>query len=129
MNPTPPVFVIDDEEPVRVSLAKLLRAIGFPCRTFASAMAFLASDAVGEDGCLLLDLRMPGMSGVDLLEELHRRRQAVPTIVMTGHTDMQSVQRLEGFPLIGFLEKPFSVAQLKELLERWRPAAHSVQQG
>lgn len=123
MSPNPPVFVVDDEEPVRVSLAKLLRALGFPVQTFASAMAFLASDARGTEGCLLLDLRMPGMSGIDLIEELSRRDQSIPTIVMTGHTDMRSVQRLEAFPLVGFLEKPFSVTQLKELLDRWRSAA------
>lgn len=123
MNPNPPVFVIDDEEPVRVSLAKLLRAMGFPSRTFASAASFLSSDAMHEDGCLLLDLRMPGMSGVDLVEELHRRQVAVPVIVMTGHTDMESVQRLDAFPLIGFLEKPFSAAQLKEMLDRWRASS------
>jgi two-component system response regulator FixJ len=119
---TPPVFVVDDEEPVRTSLAKLLRAIGFPARAFPSAASYLESDVVGSDGCLLLDLRMPGMSGVELMEELRRRELHVPTIVMTGHTDMRSVQRLETFPLIGFLEKPFSVQQLKELLDRWKAA-------
>jgi FixJ family two-component response regulator len=118
-----PVFVIDDEEPVRLSLAKLLRAIGYPSRVFPSATAYLESDAVGEDACLLLDLRMPGMSGVDLVEELQRRGLRTPVIVMTGHTDMQSVQRLEAFPLIGFLEKPFSVDQLKELLKKWRSSS------
>ncbi len=120
MNPNPPVFVVDDEEPVRVSLSKLLRAMGYPTQSFASATAFLESEAVSEHGCLLLDLRMPGMSGIDLIEELTRRQLAVPIIVMTGHTDMKSVQRLESFPLVGFLEKPFSVDQLRELLDRWR---------
>jgi two-component system, LuxR family, response regulator FixJ len=119
----PPVFVIDDEEPVRLSLAKLLRALGFLSRVFPSAAAYLESDAIGEDGCLLLDLRMPGMSGIDLIEELKRRGLSVPIIVMTGHTDMQSVQRLEAFPLIGFLEKPFPVDQLKELLDKWRASS------
>jgi len=114
-----PVFVIDDEEAVRLSLAKLLRALGFPSRSFASATAYLASDALQEDGCLLLDLRMPGMSGLELVEELHRRALNVPIIMMTGHTDAASVQRLEAFPLLGFLEKPFSVTQLKELLDTW----------
>lgn len=123
MNPNPPVFVVDDEEPVRVSLGKLLRAIGFPSRIFESASSFLQSDALGSDGCLLLDLRMPGMSGIDLMEELRRRELTMPTIVMTGHTDMRSLQRLESFRLIGFLEKPFSVEQLKELLSRWRADA------
>jgi FixJ family two-component response regulator len=110
--------VIDDEEPVRVSLGKLLRAIGFETRTFESALAFLASDAVGADACLLLDLRMPGMSGVDLIDELRRREQAMPTIIMTGHTDYRSQQRLEAFDLLGFLEKPFTVEQLQEVLAR-----------
>lgn len=120
MNPHPPVFVIDDEEPVRLSLAKLLRAIGYPSRVFPSATAYLESDAVSEGACLLLDLRMPGMSGIELIEELQRRGLRPPVIVMTGHTDARSVQRLDALPLIGFLEKPFSVEQLKELLDRWR---------
>lgn len=116
----PPVYVIDDEEPVRLSLTKLLRAMGFPSRVFPSATSYLESDALGTGGCLLLDLRMPGMSGSDLLEELHRRDLSAPTIVMTGHADMKSAQRLEAFPLLGFLEKPFSVDQLRELLDRWQ---------
>jgi FixJ family two-component response regulator len=120
MNPNPPVFVIDDEEPVRLSLAKLLRAMGYPSRAFPSATSYLESDAIDEDACLLLDLRMPGMSGLDLIEELQRRAVDRPIIVMTGHTDARSVQRLEAFPLIGFLEKPFSVDQLRVLLDRWR---------
>jgi two-component system, LuxR family, response regulator FixJ len=120
MSENPPVFVIDDEEPVRLSLAKLLRAIGFPTRVFASAAAYLDSDAVGGDACLLLDLRMPGMSGLDLIEELIRRGLTVPVIVMTGHSDAKSMQRLDAFPLIGFLEKPFPVEQLRALLDKWR---------
>jgi two-component system response regulator FixJ len=120
MTDNPPVFVIDDEEPVRLSLAKLLRAMGFPTRVFPSAASYLESDAVGVDSCLLLDLRMPGMSGIDLIEELRRRALSIPIIVMTGQADTKSVQRLEAFPLLGFLEKPFSVEQLRELLEKWR---------
>ena len=120
MNPHPPVFVVDDEEAVRKSLSKLLGAIGVPTEVYASAPAFLASYASDRAGCLLVDLRMPGMSGLDLIEELKRRGLSVPTIVMTGHTDIRSVQRLEALPLIGFLEKPFSVEQLREMLDRWR---------
>jgi len=120
MNPDPPVFVIDDEEPVRVSLGKLLRALGVPSQTFASAEAFLASYAGDRTGCLLVDIRMPGMSGLDLIEELARRDAPLPAIVMTGHTDMKALQRLDSIRPIGFLEKPFSVGQLKAMLERWR---------
>ena len=120
MNPHPPVFVVEDEEPVRSSLERLLRAIGVPATTFASAESFLASYAGEERACLLVDIRMPGMSGLDLLEELARRHVSLPTIVMTGHTDMKSLQRLTALKTIGFLEKPFSIDQLKQVLALWR---------
>ena len=120
MNPHPPIFVVDDEEPVRKSLSRLLNAIGVPSESFASATAFLASYAGDGRGCLLVDLRMPGMSGMDLIVELNRRKIALPVIVMTGHTDERSVQRLEAYSPIGFLEKPFSLADLRSLVERWR---------
>jgi len=121
VNPRPTVFVVEDEEPVRSSLARLLSAIGYPNRTFDSAEAFLESDAGDRDGCLLVDIRMPGMSGLDLLEELERRGISLPAIVMTGHIDERSLQRLGTLHTIGFLEKPFSVRELKAVLERWRP--------
>jgi two-component system, LuxR family, response regulator FixJ len=120
VNPDPPVFVVDDEDIVRSSLARLLRALGIPSRTFASADAFLASYDGQEEGCLLVDIRMPGMSGLDLIEELARRSIALPAIVMTGHSDEQSLQRLDVLRPIGFLEKPFSLDALKVMLERWR---------
>ena len=121
MNAAPPVFVIDDEEGVRVSLGRLLRAIGVPPETFASAEEFLASEAERRPGCLLVDIRMPGMSGLDLIEELQRRQVRLPAIVMTGHTDEASLERLATLGTIGFLEKPFTLADLKVMLARWRP--------
>ena len=111
-------FIVDDEEMVRNSLARLLRAIGIPSTAFASAEAFLESFTGQETGCLIVDIRMPGMSGLDLLEELRHRGSALPAIVITGHTDEGSVQRLAGLNTVGLLEKPFSVAQLKEMLAR-----------
>jgi FixJ family two-component response regulator len=115
----PLVFVIDDEEPVRSGLARLLRAIGIPTVTFASAELFLESYSVDQQGCLLVDIRMPGMSGLDLIEELGRRRISLPAIVMTGHADVSSMERLKALKTVGCLEKPFKVAELKELLARW----------
>lgn len=103
-----------------MSLGRLLRAIGVPSETFASAEEFLASESVRRDGCLLVDIRMPGMSGLDLIEELHRRQIDLPTIVMTGHTDEASLERLKTLGTIGFLEKPFTLADLKTVLARWR---------
>lgn len=120
MSPHPPVFVVEDEEAVRASLERLLRAIGVPARTFASAESFLQSYAGETPACLLVDIRMPGMSGLDLIEELGRRHMSLPTIVMTGHTDMKSLHRLNTLETIAFLEKPFSIGQLKDVLARWR---------
>ena len=120
MTSAPAVFVVDDEEPVRASLGKLLRVLGFDSSTYPSAESFLESYQGDRVGCLLLDLRMPGMSGLDLMEELTRRQTMPPTIVMTGHTDAESIQRLSAYDTLGFLEKPFSVEQLKAVLSRWR---------
>jgi FixJ family two-component response regulator len=117
MTPVAHAFVVDDEEMVRSSLGRLLRAIGVPNSGFASADAFLAAYA-GEPGCLIVDIRMPGMSGLDLLDELQRRGTALPAIVITGHTDEGSLQRLSTLRVVGLLEKPFSTAQLKEMLGR-----------
>ena len=114
----PHAFVVDDEEMVRTSLGKLLRAIGISSTGFASAEAFLERYRGDEQGCLIVDIRMPGMSGLDLLEELRGRGSPLPAIVITGHTDEGSLQRLTGLRTVGLLEKPFSLAQLKEMLAR-----------
>ena len=116
----PPIFVVDDEEAVRKSLSRLLGAIGVPTETYASAIAFLAGFTADRQGCLLVDMRMPGMSGLDLVEELKRRGIELPVIIMTGHTDERSIQRIRTHTPLGFLEKPFSVVALRELVERWR---------
>ena len=118
-TPAPQVFIVDDEEPVRSGLARLLRAIGMPNRTFESAEAFLESYTANETGCLLVDIRMPGMSGLDLIEELERRHTVLPAILMTGHADPSTMRRLKTLRALGCLEKPFSVDQLKVLLGRW----------
>ena len=111
-------FVVDDDEIVRVSLGKLLRAIGIPSTGFASAEEFLASYRGDERGCLIVDIRMPGMSGLDLLEALEERGSTLPAIVISGHADEGSLQRLDRLSAVGLLEKPFSLAQLKEMLAR-----------
>jgi FixJ family two-component response regulator len=115
----PPVFVIDDEEPVRSGLARLLRAIGVPCLTFESAESFLDAYEPEQDGCLLVDIRMPGMSGLDLIEELSSRKISLSAIVMTGHADVRALERLQALNTVGYLEKPFRVAELRNVLERW----------
>lgn len=110
--------VIDDEDIVRKSLGRLLGAIGIPSTPYASAEAFLDAYQNDVTGCLLVDIRMPGMSGLDLLEELQRRGSALPAIVISGHTDERSSQRLASLTIVGLLEKPFSLAQLRDMLAR-----------
>ena len=111
-------FVIDDDEIVRTSLGKLLRVIGIPSTGFSSAESFLASYRGDERGCLIVDIRMPGMNGLDLLEVLQHQGSTLPAIVISGHADEGSLQRLADLSVVGLLEKPFSLVQLKQMLAR-----------
>jgi two-component system, LuxR family, response regulator FixJ len=113
------VFVVDDDAAVARSVARLVRVLGFEARTFDSAGSFLAGYA-GERGCLLVDIRMPGMSGIELLEELARRGESLPAIVMSGHAEGSGFLR-PGVRTLGVLEKPFPVDSLRHLLARWQP--------
>ncbi len=106
------VSVVDDDESVRESLPDLLRQFGFAAEAFSSAEAFLASDAVSETSCLLLDIAMPGMSGPDLEQELTRRRQTIPIVFITAHGDRTDRPGLLARGAVECLFKPFSEAAL-----------------
>jgi FixJ family two-component response regulator len=110
------VSVVDDDESVRESLPDLLRELGFRAEAFASAEEFLASSYVGQTRCLILDVAMPGMSGPDLLGELTRRRQVIPTVFITAHRDEDMRPRLMGQGAVECLFKPFSETDLLEAL-------------
>jgi FixJ family two-component response regulator len=123
------VSIVDDDESVRESLPDLLRQFGFAVEAFSSAEAFLASGLVSETSCLVLDIAMPGMSGPDLQQELTRRRQAIPTVFITGHGDGTVRPRLLAHGAVECLSKPFSDTALldavREALRRpyHRPAS------
>jgi FixJ family two-component response regulator len=110
------VSVVDDDESVRESLPDLLRQFGFAAQAFSSAEAFLASDAIGQTSCLILDIAMPGMSGPDLQRELVRRRQEIPIVFITGHADETVRPRVLAEGAVECLFKPFSEAALLEAL-------------
>ena len=112
------ISVVDDDAAARTSLRLLLKSLGLAATAYDSAAAFLAACDPAQPGCLLLDIRMPGMSGLDLLEELQRRGTRLPAIVITGHTDEGSLQRLSTLRVVGLLEKPFSLPQLRKMLAR-----------
>jgi FixJ family two-component response regulator len=123
------VSVIDDDESVRESLPDLLRQFGFAAQTFSSAEAFLASDAVGETRCLLLDVAMPGMSGPDLQQELRRRRQEIPIVFITAQGEETVRPRLLARGAVECLFKPFSERALLGALNAalpGRPEDHAT---
>lgn len=94
------VFVVDDDEAVCDALGMLLRAAGLRVETFCSASLFLKAYRPGSSACLILDIRMPGMSGLDLQDELYKRRISIPIIFLTGHGDVpMAVRALKKAPL------------------------------
>jgi FixJ family two-component response regulator len=117
--PEPIVFVVDDDRAMRESLSWLLDSVGLRVRSYATAADFLADHDPAQPGCLVLDVRMPGMSGLDLQAELARRGVELPTIVITGHAEVSMAVRAVKAGAIDFIEKPFS-DQL--LLDRVRQA-------
>ena len=100
--------VVDDDEMLRESLPDLLREVGFEARAFSSGQEFLSSKYVDETRCLILDVAMPGMSGLDLQEELTLRGQAIPIIFITGQKDEDIRKRALRQGAVKFLYKPFS---------------------
>ena len=117
MNKRPLVAVVDDSESVRESLPDLLQQVGFAVQAFASAEAFLASEAVDETSCLILDVGLPGMSGPDLQQELIRRGKAIPIVFITAQGDKSLRPRLIAAGAVACLFKPFSDTALLEAVE------------
>lgn len=112
------VHIVDDEEPVRNSLSFLLGASGFAVRTHASAAAFLEIASSITSGCLVTDLRMPDIDGVELLKRLRAAHAMLPTIVVTGHGDVQMAVEAMKNGALDFIEKPFSDEVLIESIRR-----------
>jgi FixJ family two-component response regulator len=112
----PLVSVVDDDESVRESLPDLLNEFGYSARTFSSALEFLASDALEQTACLILDIAMPGMSGIELQAELNRRRKRIPIIFITAIRDDAIRARALESGASAYLCKPFDDTALLEAL-------------
>jgi len=108
------VSVVDDDESVRESLPDLLKELGFAVQAFSSAEEFLASDYVDQTSCLILDIAMPGMTGLDLQRELKVRRQPIPIVFVTAQTDDSVRPRMLREGAVECLFKPFSDSALLE---------------
>jgi two-component system, LuxR family, response regulator FixJ len=112
------VHIVDDEEPVRKSLAFLLTVSGFTVRLHESATAFLATAESIRNSCLITDLRMPDMSGVELLQRLRHLPTRIPAIVITGHGDVPMAVEAMKAGALDFIEKPFEDETLIQAIKR-----------
>jgi FixJ family two-component response regulator len=119
MTDEPKVFVVDDDAAMRDSLQWLIQSVGVAVETFATAEEFLAAYDPSRPGCLVLDVRMPGMGGLNLQQELNRREIGLPILIVTGYAEVPMAVRALKAGAFDFIEKPFS-DQL--LLERVRQA-------
>jgi FixJ family two-component response regulator len=119
MNEAAPiVFVVDDEPAVCISLTRLLRTVGLEARTYASAQEFLLCERPDAPGCLVLDVRLPGLSGLDLQQELTAAKIDLPVIFITGHGDIPMSVRAMKAGAVEFLTKPFREQELLEAIHR-----------
>ena len=112
------VFIVDDDEAVRGALRLLMKSVGHEARTFDSGDEFLAYCSPGILGCLILDIRMPGMSGLELQQKLHKQGVNIPIIFITGHGDVPMAVQAMKYGAMEFLQKPFREQDLIDLVNQ-----------
>ncbi len=117
MSYTAVVSVVDDDESVRTALDSLLRSHGYTVRVYATAEAFLSSTAPQDTGCLISDIQMPGMSGIQMYEELSARGIRVPVIFITGYQGSPPRVSAEAPEPIAYFPKPFPCVELVACVE------------
>jgi FixJ family two-component response regulator len=119
MKERPPlVFIVDDDDAVRNSIRLLMKSLGHATQTLPSAKAFLTTYDPEQPGCLILDVRMPGMSGLELQQELNIRGAVIPVIFITGHGDVPMAVEAMQQGAFDFLQKPFRDQDLIERVQR-----------
>lgn len=111
------IAVVDDDESLRVALDGLLRATGYRARTFGSGSDFLASDSLGQADCLICDIQMPGMCGVELLTQLQARGFDIPVIFISAHPGQRSRITPGMAGVVSCLPKPFEAQHLLDCIE------------
>jgi FixJ family two-component response regulator len=129
--PVPSVIVVDDDEAVRSSLRMLFRSIGLPVQVYASAQDFLPQYSLDQPGCLVVDVRMPGLSGLELQHELNLRGATIPVVFITGHGDIAMAVEAMQHGAFDFLAKPFRDQDLIDRVQRamQQDAAHRLEFG
>lgn len=114
----PTIFIVDDDPSVRESTELLLKSVGFNVKTFVSAQDFLKANLQEDLGCLILDVRMPGISGLDLQEKLVSAKTPLPVIFITGHGTVPMSVRAMKAGAVDFLQKPFEEQDLLDAINR-----------
>ena len=112
------VYIVDDDPDMRDSLRWLMKTVGIRAQTFASAAEFLRDFTPNGPGCVILDVRMPGTSGLDLFEELVARGEGMPVIFITAHADVPMAVRAMKSGAVEFVEKPFNRQTLLDKVQR-----------
>ncbi len=118
MQPKPTVYVVDDDEPMRDSLRWLIESEGMDVETYAKAEDFLEAYDEKKHACLVLDLRMPGMSGLELQDALASRNMTIPIIFITAHGEIKAAVRAMKGGAVDFLSKPFSDQALLDRIQQ-----------
>jgi two-component system response regulator FixJ len=117
MMPEPTVYVIDDDQLVRESLEWLLQSVKLPVQVFDHAQPFLAAYRPGTPGCVIMDVRMPGIGGMDLHRMLRERDPDIPVIIVTGHADVPMAIRAMKEGAFDFIEKPYNDQHMLERVQ------------
>lgn len=118
MSQPPMIAIIDDDESVRIATESLVRSLGLGTNTFASAEEFLSSSALGETSCLITDIQMPGMTGLELLTYLMEHGKKLPVIFITAFPEERVRRQALAAGAIGFLGKPFGSDAIIECIDR-----------
>ena len=118
MSAEPTVFVVDDDDAVRRFLGGLIASVNLAVETYSSAQEFLDAYQPGRPGCLLLDMRMPGMSGLELQKELAERSIELSVIILTGHGDVATAVHTMKAGAVDFIEKPFNNELLLDCVQK-----------
>jgi two-component system response regulator FixJ len=118
MKKNPIVMVVDDDSGVRNAMRALLKSVGLESAQYPSAQEFLAAYQLEQPGCLVLDIRMPGMSGLELQQQLNLRGAVIPVIFMTGHGDIPMAVEAMQHGAFDFLQKPFRDQDLLDRIQK-----------
>ena len=111
-----PICIVDDDAAVSDSLRSLLEALGFDVRSYSSGLQFLADERHRTAGCLVVDLHMPGMDGLDVIDQLQREGVRLPTILISGRLDLKARERAASLGVAGIIEKPFAARRMIDLI-------------